>query len=1782
MVSSARALAVMLTIVMVASVIPVGFCYGEDSVDRTTDLSTSTSDLVLVKDGMSVTMHRMTADDVNDIRSVMGVKDNSRNYNVLVDGMGTGLAPPSEEEYDLMEGQYSVVNVEYNDLGDGLPSTYDLSTLNTFPKVGNQGSQGSCAAWAMTYYCYGAIEAADNGWTSAKSGASSQLISPAWTYNRVNDYDQGSSMTTNGWVIRDWGVPTLATMPYVPSDCTSWGNEAAMREAPLHRGSSVISASDLSTDAIKAIVQSGKPVTFAIDANQYNACFSDNGASKIISASEYTPNTPNHAQTIVGWNDTITDDETGAFRVVNSWGTGWGESGYYWITYSAFAEVVTRWTPNYMDDLADYTPSMIATWHYDSAPGRDTSFTLKLQNNNTGATVDSMTYYYRNSFSNGAMLKHANYMAVDISDFASSYSATNSKFVIEFSGGASQGTISSFRVERYDGGYYSGQATHISRQSSGLPKTTSGVVTTFMSPYSKMSYADALDSTGLTYTSTGSARWVPEVHQNMNGGDAMQSGDIPDGQSSRLTTTVTGPCNIEFDWKVSSESGDNYVCSLDGSAQSTISGTTNWAHLQIVVGSGSHTMEWSFSKNSANSRNDDCAYLDKVFLSTGGGGDVTPPLTSMMLDGTMGNNGWYRSSVTVSLSASDASGVTATYYRLNGGSWQTYGTPFSVSADGSTQIEYYSVDTESNTETAQSSTVKVDRTAPNTSSSLSTYTVTLTPSDATSGVHRTFFRVDGGSWSLYSAAFSAGTSGQHTVEFNSTDNAGNVEGTKQISVGTADTTPPTTTASLAGTSGQNAWYVSSVTVTLTASDASGIASRNYRIDGGSWTSYSSPFAVSTDGTHTIEYYSVDSLGNTEITKSVNLKIDTVKPNTSSSVSLYTVSLSASDATSGVYRTFYRIDSGAWTLYSSSFSAGTSGQHTVQFNSTDNAGNVEVTKQVMVGSSDSTPPTTTASLAGTSGQNGWYTSSVTVTLTASDSGGVASRHYRIDSGSWNIYSVAFSVSTEGSHTIEFYSIDNAGNTESTKSVNLKIDSIKPSSSSSVSTYTVTLTASDATSGVFRTFYRIDSGAWTLYATPFVAGTSGQHTVQFNSTDNAGNVEVTKQVTVGSSDSTPPTTTASLAGTSGQNGWYTSSVTVTLTASDSGGVASRHYRIDSGSWNIYSVPFTLNTEGSHTVEFYSIDNAGNTESTKSVNLKIDTIKPSSSSSVSSYTLTLSASDATSGVDHIYYRVGPSGSYSLYTDPFSAGSAGQVYTVYYYSMDNAGNTETARTVQVGTADTTPPSTSVTLTGTLGGSGWYTSSVTISLTSSDNVAVQRTYYRWEGATSWSTFSSAFSTSTEGDRVLEYYSVDTIGNSETAKSVRVKIDRTAPTSTSSVSGGSVTLTATDSRSGVSFIEYRIDSGSWVTYAGTFAVSPLWEAHIIEFRAKDIAGNLEAARSRTVGTDDVTPPVTSVSVTGTAGGSGWYLGSLSTTISVSDPGSGPDQTWYSLDGIAWTRYVGPVAISGQGTHQLLYYSMDLAGNVETQRSLSVGIDSVAPVTVPLVDNGMVFVSGTDSTSGMAAIHYRFDSGMDDIYEGLVTIPDPYQEHTLYYHGVDIAGNIEGEHSLLIPANNGTELLPPGPPIGLQAILSESVVLLSWQAPGDDGGSAVLGYEIYRATSSGDETILASTSSLQYTDASVTVGPTYYYFIKANNSVGDSMASEEAYVQVVSLPSAPRDLALEAIPGEVGISWSAPSLTVAFPYLDTCSCEERPREAPIWSSPCHPTPSPIWMRLLRKE
>jgi hypothetical protein len=183
-------------------------------------------------------------------------------------------------------------------------------------------------------------------------------------------------------------------------------------------------------------------------------------------------------------------------------------------------------------------------------------------------------------------------------------------------------------------------------------------------------------------------------------------------------------------------------------------------------------------------------------------------------------------------------------------------------------------------------------------------------------------------------------------------------------------------------------------------------------------------------------------------------------------------------------------------------------------------------QILYSAPDSIPPTTSKSLSGASGDNGWYTSDVQVTLTASDNSGgsgVKVTQYKIDDGAWQTYTGPITVSGDGRHTVSYRSQDNEGNWESTKQVAVPIDATAPTGSlalndGATSTPGVLIhinpAASDATSGLHQMRLRDAGGAWStwqaydahaLWQLPALTGHS--HTVEIQIKDVAGNLSTT---------------------------------------------------------------------------------------------------------------------------------------------------------------------------------------------------------------------------------------------------------------------------------------------------------------------------------------------------------------------------------------------------------------------------------------------------------------------------------------------------------------------------------------------------------------------------------------------------------------------------------------------------------------------------------------------------
>jgi len=301
----------------------------------------------------------------------------------------------------------------------------------------------------------------------------------------------------------------------------------------------------------------------------------------------------------------------------------------------------------------------------------------------------------------------------------------------------------------------------------------------------------------------------------------------------------------------------------------------------------------------------------------------------------------------------------------------------------------------------------------------------------------------------------------------------------------------------------------------------------------------------------------------------------------------------------------------------------------------------------------------------------------------------------------------------------------------------------------------------------------------------------------------------------------------------------------------------------------------------------------------------------------------------------------------------------------------------------DTTAPEASASVAGTKNDAGEYvdTATVTVSATDADS-GVATIEYALDGA-AYKPYTSPVTVNTAGAHTLSYRATDKAGNTSTAKAVTFTIatapakDTTAPDTSATVTGtknsageyvagATVTVTASDTESGVATIEYALDGAAYKAYTAPVAVSATGQ-HTLSFRATDRAGNTSAAQSVkftvvAAPPEDRTAPEVSASVSGTKDDDGAYVGSATVTVTASDTESGVAGIEYSLDGGPYLGYSGPVAITKSGSHTVLYRASDKAGNTSTPQSLSLTVvDGRPPAGCAETDDRSTVFTGLVNT-----------------------------------------------------------------------------------------------------------------------------------------------------------------------------------------------------------------------------
>jgi len=212
---------------------------------------------------------------------------------------------------------------------DYLPEEVDLSAR--FPTPGDQGQQSSCTAWATGYAMRSYYEGKRRNWNFSSPG---QIISPAYIYNRLHGFhgtcDTGTPISDALDLLKTAGAPTLSEYPYLENDCSRPANPEQVRSGSEFRISGWSAVDSKKPDDAKGQLARGNPVVFGMDVSDQF----ENLTGPAIYDDTTSPRTGGHAMVLVGYSE-----RRQAFKVMNSWGTRWGDGGFGWVSYRAVKQL---------------------------------------------------------------------------------------------------------------------------------------------------------------------------------------------------------------------------------------------------------------------------------------------------------------------------------------------------------------------------------------------------------------------------------------------------------------------------------------------------------------------------------------------------------------------------------------------------------------------------------------------------------------------------------------------------------------------------------------------------------------------------------------------------------------------------------------------------------------------------------------------------------------------------------------------------------------------------------------------------------------------------------------------------------------------------------------------------------------------------------------------------------------------------------------------------------------------------------------------------------------------------------------------------------------------------------------------------------------------------------------------------------------------------------------------------------------------------------------------------
>ncbi|MDF2605894.1 MAG: hypothetical protein K0S34_84 [Bacillales bacterium] len=319
--------------------------------------------------------------------------------------------------------------------------------------------------------------------------------------------------------------------------------------------------------------------------------------------------------------------------------------------------------------------------------------------------------------------------------------------------------------------------------------------------------------------------------------------------------------------------------------------------------------------------------------------------------------------------------------------------------------------------------------------------------------------------------------------------------------------------------------------------------------------------------------------------------------------------------------------------------------------------------------DTTAPTLTITPSNT------FTSTQNVTMSTNET---ATIYYTLDgttpTTSSTVYSSAITLSA--TTTLKAFARDTAGNSSAVQTITytkVVTDTTAPTLTiTPATTFSTSQSVTMSTNETATVYYTLDGSTPTngslVYSSTLTLNATT--TLKAFAVDSVGNAS-TVQTVIYTKDSIAPTITASPNG-----GTFTSTQNVTLTSDET---ATIYYTVDgttpTTSSTQYSSSISISTNT--TLKFFGVDSSGNASTVQTVNFVIDVAPVITATPSGSFTSTKEITLTSNETATIYYTLDgttPTTSSAVYSSPFTIS---ETTTVKYFGVDSGGNASTVQTV-------------------------------------------------------------------------------------------------------------------------------------------------------------------------------------------------------------------------------------------------------------------------------------------------------------------------------------------------------------------------------------------------------------------------------------------------------------------------------------------------------------------------